>query len=163
DDRAIRRTLEKLLAGEGHEVATASDGRQALEAARGVDLMLLDLGLPELDGLEVLRRLAGEADAPAIVVLSARDDMQSTVRAIQHGAYDSLTKPPDIDRLKLVVRNALESREASRTLSTLVSQASSDYKVGNIVGRSRAMLEIYKTIGVLSTGRATALILGESG
>jgi DNA-binding NtrC family response regulator len=163
DDRAIRRTLEKLLAGEGHEVSSASDGRQALEAAAGADLVLLDLGLPEVDGLEVLRTLHAGHESPAVIVLTARDDMQSTVRAIQLGAYDYLVKPPDIDRLKLVVRRALESRESSRTLSTLLSQVSSDAKVGNIVGRSQAMLEIYKTIGHVSTGRATVLILGESG
>jgi DNA-binding NtrC family response regulator len=163
DDRAIRRTLEKLLASEGHEVATAGDGRQALDAAGGIDLVLLDLGLPEIDGLEVLRLLHDQPQPPPVVVLTARDDMQSTVRAVQLGAYDYLVKPPDIDRLKLVVRRALESREASRTLSMLLGQAAGDYQVGNIIGKSPAIREIYKEIGAVSVGRATVLISGESG
>jgi DNA-binding NtrC family response regulator len=89
--------------------------------------------------------------------------MQSTVRAVQLGAYDYLVKPPDVDRLKLTVRRALESREASRTLSTLLGQVSSDYQVGNIIGKSAAIREIYKAIGAVSVGRATVLIAGESG
>jgi DNA-binding NtrC family response regulator len=163
DDRSIRRTLEKLFAGEGYDVTTASDGRQALDAARGADFVLLDLGLPELDGLEVLRRLHEQPQPPPVVVLTARDDMQSTVRAIQLGAYDYLVKPPDVDRLKLVVRRAVESREAARTLTTLIAQVASDFQVGNIIGRSPAIREIYKAIGAVSVGRASVVITGESG
>ncbi len=163
DDRSIRRTLEKLLGGEGYEVAAAADGREALDRVAGSDLVLLDLGLPEIDGLEVLRRMHEGRDAPPVVVLTARDDMQSTVRAVQLGAYDYLVKPPDVDHLRLVVRRALESREASRTLRTLVSQVASEYQVGNIIGRSGAIREIYKAIGAVSIGRASVLISGESG
>src|SRR5215470_6080521 len=163
DDRSIRRTLEKLLGGEGLDVASAADGREALDRVGGCDLVLLDLGLPEIDGLEVLRRLHEGRDAPPVVVLTARDDMQSTVRAVQLGAYDYLVKPPDVDHLRLVVRRAIESREASRTLRALVSQVASDYQVGNIIGRSSAIREIYKAIGAVSVGRASVLISGESG
>jgi DNA-binding NtrC family response regulator len=172
DDRSIRRTLEKLLVAEGYDVSAAADGRQALEAAPRADLVLLDLGLPELDGLEVLRLLGedrrerearGDRDAPSVVVLTARDDMQTTVRAVQLGAYDYLVKPPDIDHLRLIVRRALESREATRTLRTLLSEVGADYQVGNIIGKSGAIREIYKAIGAVSVGRASVLISGESG
>ncbi len=163
DDRSIRRTLEKFLAGEGYEVATAGDGHEALEAYPAADLVLLDLGLPELDGLAVLEQVRAAPHPPPVVVLTARDDMTSTVRAIQLGAYDYLVKPADIDRLKLVVRRALESREASRALDAFVAQASDDYQVGNIIGKSASIREIYKAIGAVSVGRASVLILGESG
>jgi DNA-binding NtrC family response regulator len=163
DDRSIRRTLEKLLAGEGYTVSTAADGREALDAYRGADLVLLDLGLPELDGLTVLERMREAGGAPPVLVITARDDMQSTVKAIQLGAYDYLVKPPDIDRLKLAVRRALESREATRSLSAFVAQASDAYQVGNIIGKSPAIREIYKAIGAVSVGRASVLISGESG
>jgi two-component system response regulator AtoC len=165
DDRSIRRSLEKLMADEGYEPLTAGDGRQALEALRGAgaDVALLDLGLPEIDGLEVLESARALAGAPPIVVVSARDDMASTVRAMQLGAYDYLVKPLDIDRLKLVVRRAVESRETSRTLHHLVSQASEAFQVGNIIGRSPAVREIWKAIGAVSTSHTSVLIRGESG
>ena len=165
DDRAIRRTLEKFLQGEGHEVATAGDGREALDACRAgsVDVVLLDLGLPEVDGLGVLGALREDGAGPTTIVVSARDDMQSTIKAIQLGAYEYLVKPLDIDRLRLTVRRAVESREAGRTLSQLVDQASSEYQVGNIIGSSRAIHEVYKAIGSVSTSRASVLVVGESG
>jgi DNA-binding NtrC family response regulator len=167
DDRSIRRSLEKLMADEGYEPLTASDGRQALDslrgAAAGVDVALLDLGLPELDGLEVLEAARALPGVPPIIVVSARDDMASTVRAMQLGAYDYLVKPLDIDRLKLVVRRAAESRETSRTLHHLVSQAREAFQVGNIIGRSPAVREIWKAIGAVSTSHTSVLIRGESG
>jgi DNA-binding NtrC family response regulator len=163
DDRSIRRTLEKLLVSEGYTVSTAADGRAALDGYRAADLVLLDLGLPELDGLAVLENMRDAGAPPPVLVITARDDMASTVKAIQLGAYDYLVKPADIDRLKLAVRRALESREAARTLSAFVAQASTDYQVGNIIGRSPAIREIYKAIGAVSVGRASVLISGESG
>jgi DNA-binding NtrC family response regulator len=164
DDRSIRRTLEKLLGSEGYNVSTAGDGKEALaRLATGDDVVLLDLGLPELDGFEVLRAIRERKDAPAVVVITARDDMHSTVKAIQLGAYDYLVKPLDVERLKLTVRRAIESREASRALHHLVQQASTAYQVGSIIGKSAPIREIYKTIGAVSTSRASVLLLGESG
>jgi two-component system response regulator AtoC len=165
DDRSIRRTLEKFLQGEGHHVTTAGDGREAIAAIRTGchEVVLLDLGLPEIDGLEVLSQVNGSPEAPTVIVVTARDDMQSTVRAVQLGAYEYLVKPIDIDRVRLTLRRAIESREATRNLSQLVEQVCRDYQVGNIVGTSRAIHEVYKTIGSVSTSRASVLILGESG
>jgi DNA-binding NtrC family response regulator len=165
DDRSIRRTLEMLLSGDGYEVATAADGAETLEAIRagGVDVALLDLGLPGMDGLEVLAQAKAGPSAPPILVITAREDMESTVRAVQLGAYDYLVKPLDVERIKLTVRRAVESREATRTLHEFVSRAAEDFQVGSIVGRSPSMREIYKTIGAVSTSRAAVLIQGESG
>jgi DNA-binding NtrC family response regulator len=165
DDRSIRRSLEKLLAGEGYDVTTAADGAEALEAIRGAgaDVVLLDLGLPGVDGLEVLAQARALPSPPPVLVISAREDMNSTVRAVQLGAYDYLVKPLDIDRIKLAVRRALESQEAARTLREFVSRANEDFELGNIVGKSAAMREVYKTIGAVSTSRTAVLIRGESG
>jgi DNA-binding NtrC family response regulator len=163
DDRSIRRTLEKFLLGEGYDVAVAADGREAIAAAAGADLVLLDLGLPGLDGFEVLAAIRAEPQPPPVVVITARDDMQSTVRAVQMGAYEYLVKPLDIDRIRLVVRRALESREASRTLLQLLQRESESFQVGNIIGKSAPIREIYKQIGAVSTSRAPVLLIGESG
>jgi DNA-binding NtrC family response regulator len=165
DDRSIRLTLQRLLSGEGYDVALAAEGGEAIEAIRagGIDAVLLDLGLPHMDGLEVLSAAQEVPDLPPIIVITAREDMQSIIRAVQLGTYDYLVKPLEIDRLKLVVRRALESREASQTLEQFVSRASEEFQVDNIVGRSPLLREVFKTIGAVSTSRAGVLIQGESG
>jgi DNA-binding NtrC family response regulator len=161
DDRSIRRTLEKFLGGEGYDVVTAQDAPGAIAAAQpGVDLMLLDLGLPGGSGFDVLAALQNRSEAPSIVVVTARDDMQSTVKAIQLGAYEYLVKPVDIDRLRDVMKAALESR-ASR--SQLVELAGRSGEAGEILGKSAQIRDVWKQIGAVSTTRAPVLITGESG
>ncbi len=165
DDRSIRRTLEKFLTDLGYAVATAPDGRAALAAlaATEYDAMLLDLGLPEVDGLEVLAQMQAGGDSTPVIVITARDDMSSTITAVQRGAHDYLVKPLDIERLKISLQRAVESRALTRRLDALVSTAARDYQVDNIVGRSPAIRDVYKTIGAVSTSNATVLIGGESG
>jgi len=161
DDRSIRRTLEKFLAAEGYEVATAQDAPGAIAALEGRhDLILLDLGLPGGSGFDVLSALAGRDHAPTTVVVTARDDMQSTVKAIQLGAYEYLVKPVDIDRLRTVVKAALDSRESREQLVELGSPA---HQSGDIIGRSPQIRDVWKQIGAVSTTRAPVLIRGESG
>jgi two-component system response regulator AtoC len=165
DDRSIRRSLEKFLTGEGYEVATAADGDEAIAhgGQGGIDVALVDLGLPGKSGFDVLAALAARPRPPQMVVVTARDDMQSTVRAVQLGAYEYLVKPLDIDRLRLVVRRGLESRESARALRQFVSRESESYQVGNIIGKSTPMRDVYKQIGAVSTSRTSVLLLGESG
>jgi DNA-binding NtrC family response regulator len=165
DDRSIRRTLEKFLGGEGYDVATAQDAPGAIAATTGpsataFDMMLLDLGLPGGSGFDVLSALADRDDAPTVVVVTARDDMQSTVKAIQLGAYEYLVKPVDIDRLGSVVKSALASREARGELVELSSRGP---EAGNILGKSAVIRDVWKQIGAVSTTRAPVLIRGESG
>ena len=161
DDRSIRRTLEKFLGAEGYDVATASDAPSAITAvAGGHDLMLLDLGLPGGSGFDVLSAISGRPNAPTTVVVTARDDMQSTVKAIQLGAYEYLVKPVDIDRLRAVVRAALDSRESR---GGLVELAHPIHASGEIIGKSPAIRDVWKQIGAVSTTRAPVLITGESG
>ena len=160
DDRSIRRTLEKFLIGEGYEVTTAQDAPGAIAAADGPDLMLLDLGLPGGSGFDVLAALADRPAKPTVVVITARDDMQSTVKAIQLGAYEYLVKPIDIARLRGVVHAALASRESRAELVELAARGTN---AGEILGRSPAIRDIWKQIGAVSTTRAPVLISGESG
>jgi DNA-binding NtrC family response regulator len=163
DDRSIRRTLEKFLGGEGYEVATAQDAPGAIAGADSADLLLLDLGLPGGSGFDVLAALADRARPPTIVVVTARDDMQSTVKAIQLGAYEYLVKPVDIDRLRAVVRRALDSRETRNQLEEFVTRSAEARVVGDILGKSAAIRDVWKQIGAVSTTRAPVLIAGESG
>jgi DNA-binding NtrC family response regulator len=169
DDRTTRVVLERILADAGYQVEALGDGAAALERLRGggLDLCLLDLGLPGLSGMEVLRRLRDEPPAeqslPAVVVLSARDDMRTTVQAVQLGAYDYLIKPPEPERIRLTLRRALQQRQTSFALAHLVAEEREDRGVANLVGRSEAMRVVFKQIGAVSTSRATVLITGESG
>jgi DNA-binding NtrC family response regulator len=163
DDRSIRRTLEKFLGGEGYEVTTAHDAPSAVEAiapTAGIDLVLLDLGLPGGSGFDVLESLSDRRDAPTVVVVTARDDMQSTVKAVQLGAYEYLVKPVDIDRLRAVVKTAIDSRGAREDLVELASRGP---ELGNILGKSQPIRDVWKQIGAVSTTRAPVLISGESG
>jgi DNA-binding NtrC family response regulator len=164
DDRSIRRTLEKFLGGEGYEVATAMDAPGAIAAVDGsTELLLLDLGLPGGSGFDVLSALGQRPRPPTVVVVTARDDMQSTVKAIQLGAYEYLVKPVDIDRLRHVVRRALESRQEREQLEEFVSRGSGQHQVGDILGKSQPIRDVWKQIGAVSTTRAPVLITGESG
>ncbi len=172
DDRSIRRTLEKFLAGEGFEVTTAVDAPSAIAAVTPeIDVMLLDLGLPGGSGFDVLAAVQPRPDAPApggaatpaIVVVTARDDMASTVKAIQLGAYEYLVKPVDIEHLKGVIRRALESRQQRANLDQFVSRAAAEPQAGVILGKSQQIRDVWKQIGAVSTTRAPVLITGESG
>jgi DNA-binding NtrC family response regulator len=173
DDRSIRRTLEKFLGGEGYDVATASDAPSAIAAVQdttakpgspgsndAADVMLLDLGLPGGSGFDVLSSLSGKPNAPTVVVVTARDDMQSTVKAIQLGAYEYLVKPVDIDRLREVVKRAIDSRTERETLREV---AQAPHHAGDILGKSTAIRDVWKQIGSVSTTKAPVLIIGESG
>ncbi len=161
DDRSIRRTLEKLLAGDGFDVSAAGDAPSAIAAAtRDIDLVLLDLGLPGGSGFDVLTALAARDVKPTVVVITARDDMQSTVKAVQLGAYEYLVKPLDIDRLGRVIRAALDSRSRDH-LAAL--PAHDGHHAGDILGKSPGIRDVWKQIGAVSTTRAPVLIRGESG
>ncbi len=161
DDRSIRRTLEKFLAGEGFEVATAHDAASAIAAIDALpELVLLDLGLPGGSGFDVLAALETRPSKPTVVVVTARDDMQSTVKAIQLGAFEYLVKPVDIDRLRGVVQAALASQTSRDELVALAARGSI---AGDIVGKSPAIRDVWKQIGAVSTTRAPVLIIGESG
>src|SRR5262249_14995254 len=118
-------------------------------------------GPPGRGGLGVLSGLS--PGGPPVIVVAARDDMQSTVKAIQLGAYEYLVKPVDIDRLRLTVKRALEVRETARSLRHLVDRETATFHPSNIIGKSSAVREVFKHIGAVSTSRTSVLIVGESG
>ncbi|MEZ4406486.1 MAG: sigma-54 dependent transcriptional regulator [Polyangiales bacterium] len=165
DDRSIRRTLEKFLGDLGYAVTLAEDGLQGLEAitAHDPDVVLLDLGLPRMDGLELLAKLREAGRTGPVIVITARDDMHSTVTAMHQGAWDYLVKPLEIERLKITVKRAVESKELTQRIDGLVETMARAQSVDSIVGRTPVMREVFKTIGQVSTSNATVLVTGESG
>jgi two-component system, NtrC family, response regulator HydG len=166
DDIAIRRTLELHLIEEGFNVVTAANGKSAVEMAvdKEVDLVLLDLRLGSMDGFEVLTVVKEKRPELPIVMITAYDDMQTAIESIRLGAIDHLGKPVDLDHLDEVIAKIFEISALCRNGVTLCDSADPPPFEQNImVGRSRAMKEVYKTIGAVADSRATVLIQGESG
>ncbi len=165
DDLAIRRTLELHLKEEGFAVLSAADGQEAVDKAmeQDVDLMLLDLRLPELDGFEVLQIIKERRPTLPVVMVTAYDDMSTAIKAIRLGAIDHLGKPIDIDQLDSVIEKIIEMSDLSQSGVSFCDSLDPTFEPNIMVGRTRAMKEIYKIIGAVADSRATVLIHGESG
>ncbi len=165
DDPSIRRTLELHLQEEGYEVVTAEDGREGLEEGRdpAVDVVLLDLRLPRMDGFEVLKALKEDRPHLPVVIITAYDDMSTAVEAIRLGAVDHLGKPLDLERIDEVLHKVSEMIGLSERGYAFCEEPGMSFESHAIVGRSRAMKELYKTIGAVADAPTTVLLHGESG
>lgn len=165
DDRSICESLELYLSEEGYEVHTAVTGTDGLNKFVQVqpDLVILDIRLPDIDGFTVLEELRDDDEDVKVIMITAFHDMDTTIRAMKAGAYDYIHKPINIDELEVSLQKALRTLETEKKIGGLLTESSRDYKVGDIIGSTRAMRDIFKTIGVVSQSRATVLIQGESG
>jgi two-component system response regulator AtoC len=165
DNRLIRQTFKSHLTSEGFDVALAADGREGVEQFQKLqpDLVILDIHLPVIDGIEVLKQIR-EIDGNAyVIMITAFDDMKTTVSAMKLGAFEYICKPIDYDELLLSIRKAQRMQEMDEKLDYLVTEASHEWSIDNIVGRTPQMREVFKTIGMLSRSTTTVLIRGESG
>ena len=166
DDQSIRETLTNFLKRQGFTVYAAENGEQGLDLIKRFtpDLVISDYKMPEMTGVEVLEKLKLIDPSIHFIMITAFDDMQTTVEAMQKGAYDFIEKPLEIEKLKLTIKRALDNKKLSDKLETIIEEKSETYKLKNIlIGKASAMKEIYKKIGQLSNNRVTVLIQGESG
>jgi DNA-binding NtrC family response regulator len=165
DDPLIRKTLSSHLTKHGFEVQSAEDGEKGLEkyAEMGPDLVLLDIRLPDIDGLEVLRQTREKQNRAAIIIMTAYDDMKTTVEAVKLGAFEYLVKPLDYVALDLTVEKAFQVKALEEKISYLVAEKQKAYTIDNIIGRSTPMRDVFKLIGSVANTRANVLIQGESG
>jgi two-component system nitrogen regulation response regulator GlnG len=166
DERSIRWVLAETLGAEGHDVVEASSGAEALALLeRGdVDLAFLDIRMPPPSGLDVVTRAKETGCPTTLVVMTAQTTMANAVEAMKRGAYDYLTKPFDLDVVRLLVKRALESRRLSADVDTLKLELRKRYEAGvDLIGRSEAMQAIYKIVGRVAKNDATVLVQGESG
>jgi DNA-binding NtrC family response regulator len=168
DDPTIRGNLALLLTSEGYRVLEAADGRQAAERLgdRAVSLVLLDLKMPGAGGLELLREFQDRLEETPVIVITAFGGSQAAIEAMKLGAYDYITKPFDLDEVLFTVRRALTQQALVaqvRALAVDRLEEPAGEPDEELVGRTPAMLQIFKTIGRLSTTREPVLILGESG
>jgi len=165
DDPLVRKTVTSQLSRRGFDVAAAETGEGGVRsfAESPPDLVLLDVRLPDLDGLEVLRRIKEKDRRAIILVMTAFDDMKTTVEAVKLGAYEYLVKPLNAAELELVIDKALQVRALEDRVSYLVEEKQKAYTIDNIVGHSAPMRAVFKMIGSVATTRTNVLIQGESG
>ncbi|MEK7205199.1 MAG: sigma-54 dependent transcriptional regulator, partial [candidate division NC10 bacterium] len=146
-------------------VQEAADGQEAREKAAAFrpTVVITDLVMPRLDGLELLTALHKELPFATVIILTGHGTVETAVTAMKQGAYDYLTKPVDIPRLKILIEKALEKGETLREVSLLRRRVQEVWGSGNLVGKGRAMQEVYRLIDLAAPTTAPVLISGESG
>jgi DNA-binding NtrC family response regulator len=163
DDPASRRLLEVRLRPLECDVATAGNGEQALTSIRKdvPDLVLLDLQMPKMGGIEVLRALRKEGTDVPVIVITAHGSIETAVEAMKESAYDFITKPVDANHFDIVVRKLLEREGLKRELELFSEDADKRYRL--VIGKSEKMKEAAETARKAAASKATVLLLGESG
>jgi DNA-binding NtrC family response regulator len=165
DEGPIRRILSMLLRERRHRITEAASGEEALAllAEAKPDLVLLDLKLPGIDGLETLKRLRALEPRLDVVMMTAHGTISSAVEAMRRGAFDYLTKPFDNDELLILVDRALEMRRLSAENESLREEIESRYGFSEIVGISREIQDVFRLMAKVVRVDVTVLVTGESG
>jgi DNA-binding NtrC family response regulator len=165
DDAAARVGMEQLIRSWGFSVEAASDGDEALEkvSAFRPGIVLTDLVMPKMSGLELLRALKEQGEHTTTVILTAQGTVETAVEAIKQGAYDYLTKPVDLQRLRILLAKIVERHETLREVQVLRRQLREQGAFGPMIGNSLEMRKIYHIIEQAAPTDASVLISGESG
>ena len=165
DDPVALALLAEVLAGEGYAVRAASGGAACLELAarEPVELAIVDLRMPDMDGLEVIRRLAVIRPGIPIIILTAFAGIDTAIEAIRSGATDYLSKPFRMEQITIAVRRILESKRLARENVQYRQERADRFGVRNLIGQSPAMVEVYKLVARVAGLDTTVLIQGETG
>ena len=164
DDPLIRKTLSSHLS-KSYDLSMAEDGEEGLQRYEESvpDLVILDIRLPDMDGLEVLNKIKERDKNAHIIIMTAYDDMKTTVEAVKLGAFEYLVKPLDYVELDLTINKAFQMQSLEDRVSYIVEEQQKEYTIDNIIGRSSQMREVFKMIGSVADTRTNVLIQGESG
>lgn len=162
DEKSIRDALRDILEYEEYEVDEAKDGEEGLEAVLKTqyDVVLCDIKMPKMDGLDVLLKAKEEGVPAQFVMVSAFGNVENAVEATKRGAFDFITKPPDLNRLLVTVRNAIEKSKDVEVIKTLKKRI---YKINEIVGESDLIKKVKETIDRVAPTEARVLITGPNG
>jgi DNA-binding NtrC family response regulator len=165
DDPLVGKTLSSHLGRKGFEVLLAENGEEGLQkyGESSPDLVILDIRLPDKDGLEVLGRIKEKNKDASIIIMTAYDDMKTTVEAVKLGAFEYLVKPLDYVELDLTVDKAFQIKSLEEKVSYMMEEKQKEYTIDNIIGHSAAMRQVFKLIGSVANSRTNVLIQGESG
>ena len=164
DEEPIRRVLVRILSDEdsSFEIHEASDGKKGLDLIKNdsYDLVLCDIKMPKVDGIELLQRTRKTNSTIPFIMLTGHGNIETAVESMKLGAYDFISKPPDLNRLINSVRNALEKKELIVENKILRKKVAKKYK---IIGNSKSIMEIHEMIDKVAKTEARVLITGESG
>ncbi len=165
DDRAHRTMLRTLLGGWGYVVQEADDGARAIEQVheKSYDLILMDVRMVEVSGLAALSEIKSFNPAIPIIIMTAYSSVETAVEALKKGAYDYLSKPLDFDELELAIGRAMDHTRLKEENRALKERLGIGFNTGDIIGRSRVMMELLETVALVAPTEATVLITGESG
>jgi len=165
DEVNLGRELSLFFRAKGHETRTAlslTDGIRVFQEFRP-GVVICDIRLPDGTGLDALVRMREQDPDAYVIMITAFQDMETTIQAMRRGAFDYIHKPFDPDELEIVVDKALDNQRLAREVSRLQAEQPGSPRKPTLIGGSRGMLEIYKTIGIVSQSNTTLLITGESG
>jgi DNA-binding NtrC family response regulator len=165
DDPLIRKTLSVHLEKRGFEVCQAEDAEDGLKKFEDYssDLVILDIRLPDMNGLDVLKEIKKKNKGACIIIMTAFDDMKTTVEAIKSGAFEYLVKPLDYTELDLTIDKSIQVKKLEDKLTYLVEEKQKEYTIDNIIGHSPQMRGVFKLIGSVADTKTNILIQGESG
>ena len=165
DDPGHLTTLKTIIKSWGYEVSVADDGAKAVEniKERPFDLILMDVRMAEMSGIEALKRIKAYNPAIPILIMTAYSSVDSAIEALKAGAYDYMTKPLDFEVLKLTIERALDHVGLKAENKNLKEKLRSDFDLQNIIGKSHAMTELIDMLAMIAPSEATVLIAGESG
>jgi two-component system response regulator PilR (NtrC family) len=161
----MREVLKILLEGENFVVTTASDGIAGLSAIDGdiFDLVITDMKMPKADGFEILKKTKEVSPDTIVIMITAFGTKETAIEAMKLGAYDYISKPFNIDEIRLIVRKALEKKRLKEELSLLRQKVETTYALENIIGKSPKMQELFRLIPKIAQSNSNVLITGESG
>lgn len=162
DEKSIRNTLKEILRYENHSTDEAADGEEALKKLQTgqYDLALCDIKMPKMDGMEVLEKAKNEDISTPFIMISAHGTIETAVEATKKGAFDFIQKPPDLNRLLITIKNALENKSLQIEAKTLRAVVSKSHE---ILGNSPAILEVKEMIAKVAPTEAKVLVTGENG
>lgn len=162
DEKSIRKTLTEILSYEGYKIEEAADGEEGLKKfkEKNFDLVLCDIKMPKLDGIEFLEKAREINDEVPIIIISGHGNIETAVEAVKKGAYDYISKPPDLNRMLITLRNAMEKTSLVAETKVLKRKVG---KVQEIVGESLPIKKIKDTIDKIAPTEARVLITGDNG
>ncbi len=165
DEQSLRDVLSIMLKRAGYTVTMATDGEEAVELLNKeiFDLVITDLKMPKVDGMEVLKAVKSTSPETVVLIITAFASADSAVEAMKQGAYDYLTKPFQVDEVQLIVRNALEKRRLTTENLLLKREMASQSSFAQLVGQSDAMQKVFEVVRKVADSKSNVLICGESG
>lgn len=165
DEQSLRDVLSIMLKRAGYAVTSAMDGEEAIELLNKeiFDLVITDLRMPKIDGMEVLKAVKSASPGTVVLIITAFASADSAVEAMKQGAYDYLTKPFQVDEVQLIIRNALEKRRLTTENMLLKREMASQSSFAQLVGQSEAMQKVFDVVRKVADSKSNVLICGESG